>query len=132
MALELAQPLAVACHDAGAANIVLAWLAAYDLPCRAWMQGPAAKLWNDRFPGVPLVASLDEALDGAATLLSGTGWASTLEHDARRQARERGVHSVAVIDHWVNYTQRFEREREGQGENVWPDEFCVTDEYALA
>lgn len=128
MPLELVQPLAVACHDAGAANIVLAWLEALELPCRAWMQGPAAKLWNDKFEGVPLAASLHEALDGAATLLSGTGWASTLEHAARLEARQRGVHSIAVIDHWVNYLQRFERE----GETVWPDEFWVTDEYAYA
>jgi hypothetical protein len=120
--------LAVACHDAGAANIVLAWLAARDGPCRALMQGPAARLWAERFGSAPLAGSIDEALDGAAALLSGTGWASPIEHDARRQARARGVHSIAVLDHWVNYAQRFERD----GEVVWPDEFWVTDDYALA
>ena len=60
-------------------------------------------------------------------LISGTGWASDIEHQARRLARSRGVRSVAVIDHWVNYAERFVR----NGETVWPDEFWVTDEYAL-
>jgi hypothetical protein len=35
---------------------------------------------------------------------------------------------VAVIDHWVNYRERFAR----NGDEVLPDEIWVTDEYALA
>ncbi len=125
MLLELPSPLAVVCHDAGAANHVQAWLQADGdgTDCRVLVDGPAAQLWRQRHPPGRLVASTDEALDGAATLLSGTGWASDLEHDARRMARERGIRSIAVIDHWVNYAMRFER----QGRNVLPDEIWVTD-----
>ena len=124
----LASPLAVVCHDAGACNVILPWLAQPGLELRAFMQGPAEKLWRARHGLRPLCSSLEEALQGAAMLLSGTGWATSLEHDARRLAAARGLPSVAVIDHWVNYPDRFVRE----GRVQWPDEFWVTDDEALA
>jgi hypothetical protein len=126
--MGLAAPVAVVAHDAGAANIILAWLGAEGLAgCRPVMAGPAESLWKARFPAAPLLA-LDDALAGAATLLSGTGWASDLEHEARRRARAAGIRSVAVIDHWVNYRARFSR----NGAELLPDEIWVTDPYALA
>jgi hypothetical protein len=126
--MGLAEPVAIAAHDAGAANIILAWVAAEGLGgCRAVMAGPAAALWRARFGEAGLVANLEEAMAGAAALVSGTGWASDLEHEARRLARARGVWSVGVIDHWVNYRQRFER----GGELALPDVIWVTDEHAL-
>jgi len=135
MTPALQSPLAVVCHDAGACNVILPWLRRPDLSQRAVMDGPAARLYRSRFGAAAAVpdanapdAALEAALRGAAMLLSGTGWASDLEHRARRLARARGVFSVAVIDHWINYPMRFERD----GETVWPDEFWVTDERALA
>lgn len=125
---ELPTPLAVVCHDAGAANVILPWLQPRSFQVRAVMQGPATRLWRQRFGDAPLCASVDEALDGARLLLSGTGWATDLEHLARVQAHQRGVRSVAVIDHWVNYPGRFVRD----GVQQWPDEFWVTDSDALA
>ena len=99
---------AVVGHDAGAANILIAGLLETGRKeWRAFMRGPAE--------------------NGAELLVSGTGWATDIEHEARRLARGRGVQSVAIIDHWVNYEARFIR----KGETVWPDEFWVTDEYAL-
>ena len=124
---ELSPPIAVVCHDAGAANLMLAWLKAWGGPVRAYMQGPAKMLWQSAFPDTPICASLNEALSGAANLVSGTGWASKLEHEARMMAHAHGIHSVAVLDHWVNYPQRFER----NGQVQWPDELWVADEYAL-
>jgi hypothetical protein len=120
-------PIAVVCHDAGGANLILPWLD--DCPAiRAVMDGPARLAWRHRFAERPLAASLDEALAGSALLVSGTGWASDLEHRAREQARRAGVRSVAVLDHWVNYPQRFERD----GIRCLPDELWVTDPHAAA
>jgi hypothetical protein len=124
---EFRSPLAVVCHDAGACNVILPWLVRSGLQIRAVMQGPAAALFAARFPSLQTMA-LEEALDGAAMVLSGTGWASDLEHRARRLARARGIFSVAVIDHWINYEMRFER----FGEVVLPDEFWVSDLEARA
>lgn len=121
--------IAIVCHDSGAANILIAALLETGRKdWRAYMKGPAEKLWNEAFPGIELCRSIDSAMEGAELLVSGTGWASDIEHDARKLAKSNGVSSVAIIDHWVNYAERFVR----HGEIVWPDEFWVTDEYALA
>lgn len=123
---ELRSPIAVVAHDAGAANLLLAWLKVWGGPVRAYMAGPAAKLWVEAFPDRPMCVSLDDALDGASCLVTGTGWGSRLEHDARVRACTMSVHSVAVLDHWVNYPQRFERD----GQVQWPDEVWVADVWA--
>lgn len=125
--IDMPRPLAVVCHDAGAANLILAWLAAEQrADVRPVMAGPAERLWRKRFGEVPLW-ELEAALEGAAALLSGTGWASDLEHRARAIARQAGIRSTAVLDHWVNYPERFVR----ADETLWPDEFWVVDEDAL-
>ena len=133
--LDLSVPVAVVCHDAGAANIILAWMrahaATYPQAARDWrllLQGPAAKLWTERsVPLVHMCQNVNEALDGTDVLLSGTGWASDIEHESRRQATVRGIKTIAVIDHWVNYKERFVR----QEEIVLPNEIIVTDDHAF-
>ncbi len=125
---DLAKPTVIVCHDAGAANLIFGWLKAEGVKgVRAYMEGPAAALWHRVFSGQTTYDSLDEAMDGAQSLVSGTGWASSLEHHARVLAHSRGKYSVAVLDHWVNYTARFER----NGRVEWPDEVWVADAEAL-
>jgi hypothetical protein len=124
---DLAKPLVVVAHDAGAANLILAWLDPSDPP-RALMEGPARALWRTRMGDAPLCLHLDEAIEGAATLLSGTGWASDLEHNARVIAGDRQLRSIAVVDHWTNYQMRFVREDIER----YPDEIWVVDAAAFA
>ena len=125
---DFSSPLAVVCHDAGATNLILPWLDLDRLRVQAFVQGPAAALWLQHFGERGRVASLDAALAGARMLLSGTGWATDIEHDARVLATTRGIRSVAVIDHWTNYTARFVRD----GHRELPDEIWVADAEAFA
>lgn len=116
-------------HDAGAANHIFAWLRTnrrFDV-VTASLAGPAMTLWQQQH-GTCQQLELNDVLAGAKTLLSGTGWASSIEHDARRLARQFGVKSIAVIDHWTNFRERFLR----NGEEILPDEIWVSDEYAQA
>ncbi len=92
------------------------------------MRGPAEGLWKQAFPEAPLCNSIEIALEDAQSVITGTGWVSNIEHEARRMAKASAIPSVAVIDHWVNYAERFIRE----GECVWPDEFWVVDEQAMS
>ena len=111
---------AAVCHDAGAANVVIAGLLATGRDnWHACMRGPAENLWHAAYPQIASSNTLESTLEGAELLVTGTGWASDLEHEARRLARSRNLRSVAVIDHWVNYAARFIR----NGETLWPDEF---------
>jgi hypothetical protein len=123
---ELPRPLAVVAEAAGAANIILAWLARHPGEIRPYFTGPALAAWKRAFPSEPLLPSVESALSGAAALLSGTGW-SEVERNARSLARDRGTRSVAVVDHWVNYRERFVQD----GAFVAPDELWVTDDHAL-
>ena len=124
----LSERIAVACHDAGGANLIIGWLRRMPkLQVKPHLGGPAIALWQKAFPNAKNLP-LDEALAQSTRLLSGTGWGSSLEHEARAAARKRGIPSIAVLDHWVNYAERFER----NGETVYPGELWVTDKYALA
>lgn len=120
--IDLPTPLAVVCHDAGAANLIISWLRDYAVQPRACMEGPARILWENAFPETR-ARPLEEALNNAASLLSGTGWASDLEHEARRLARTKGIRIIAALDHWTNYRERFVR----GGELILPDELWVAD-----
>ena len=127
--VALPAPLAVVCHDAGATNLILGWLRATDTilpPLSVVAEGPARTLWQSQSPITPLT-TIDAALEGAGCLLSGTGWASELEHRARCHARTLGLPVLAVVDHWVNYRQRFVRD----GVECLPDMIWVGDGYAL-
>lgn len=121
-------PLGVVAHDAGAANHIIAWLKeCKNEKIHARMEGPAARLWEQSCGArARLNVTLSEAVSQSNMLLTGTGWGSALEHDARKLARSAGLKSIAVIDHWANYHARFVR----GGEEVLPDEIWVTDEYA--
>ena len=129
-------PVAVVCHDAGAANLVFAWLRDWAYSglleqheVRLVFQGPAQVAWQVQalaLPNMQLHTEIHTALAGAHCVLTGTGWASSLEHDARKLARLQHIPSIAVIDHWVNYQPRFER----AGEVVLPNTLWVSDPYA--
>lgn len=118
--------VAVVCHDAGAANLLAHWICGETVrSARCCMAGPALEIWSRRFPGFACL-SLEDACRNANLVITGTGWSSELEHDARRLARANGSWSIAVLDHWVNYRSRFER----RGTEVLPDEVWVSDEWA--
>ena len=119
-------PTAVIAHDAGAANLIISWIKSWHWPVYAFVDGPALKLWRYTFPNQMICQSIDEALSKSSSVVTGTGWASGLEHLARRKARKYGLPVAAAIDHWVNYKARFEWE----GEKIWPDEFWVADQWA--
>jgi hypothetical protein len=120
---DLPVPVAVCCHDVGGANLIAAWLAAEPVgELRLCAQGPAREIFASVLPQYA-PAPLEVALDGAACLLSGSGWGGDLEHDARVAARRNGIASLAVLDHWVNYRARFVR----NDTEALPDAFVVTD-----
>ena len=119
--------IALCAHDAGAANLLAAWLAPHLRKLRPCLDGPASSLFTSRL-GPQVQHSLESSVSGASLLISGTGWGSDLEHNARCLARRRGIPSVAVLDHWVNYRARFIR----GGEEVLPDQLWVADAEAQA
>lgn len=116
--------IAVCAHDAGAASHIAAWMSPISSKLRLCISGPAKVLFSKRLDkNCRQFLELDEALNGAKVLISGTGWESDLEHNARVMASNRGIPTIAVLDHWVNYRERFWR----KGQEHLPDVIWVSD-----
>ncbi len=125
---DLPSPVAVCCHDAGGANLVAAWVAGSpSQDFRICVEGPARTIFSTAVPG-QVTRPLPAVLDGAQSLLSSSGWGSDFEHQARIEAKRRGMPVLAVLDHWVNYRMRFIR---NDVESL-PDVLIVTDPEAAA
>ena len=119
----------VVAHDAGAAEHIAAWIE--DLPVErrpiVVAAGPASRVLGRVVERIAGPGELGASLRRGSVLVSGTGWQSDVEHHARLMAKEVGLPTIAVLDHWVNYEERFLR----AGQCVLPDELWVTDEFAF-
>jgi len=123
---KLNAPIAVVAHDAGAANHISAWFAGLmATSVHGSFAGPASAIFSQQCPWMA-TGLFNEHLSQCKTLISGTGWAGTFEHDARTLAKQMGCYSIAVIDHWTSYRERFVR----NNEETLPDEIWITDDYA--
>ena len=120
------KPLVIVAHDAGAANHILAWIEAGRLDvsnAEFLLDGPARKIFSKicKHPQESLRKKRYERV-----LIAGSGWSSDLEHEALKFAHKNNIYSISVVDHWVNYRERFTR----GNETVLPSEIWVTDEFA--
>lgn len=117
--------IAVVSHDAGGAEILSSYLKKYDLDFICVLEGPARKIFERKLGAVP-VSELEQAIRQSTSIFCGTSWQSDIELDAIKMARDLGKRSVAFLDHWINYRQRFSR----SGETCLPDEIWVGDAMA--
>ena len=122
--------LAIVAHDAGGAEILSSHVrregSAFQNGCVFVLAGPALAIFERKLGAIAGV-SLAEALPQVSTLLCGTGWQSDWELDAIEAAHRYGKKSIAFLDHWVNYRERFLR----NGQLHLPDEIWVGDAIAL-
>ena len=114
--------VAIVSHDAGGAEILSSWLSRAQRPASVVAVGPAESIFRRKCPQAEFL-SLDEALAKSTWVLCGTGWQSSFERQAIARGRALGKKTVAFLDHWVNYRERFD---EG-GRIVLPDEIWVGD-----
>lgn len=128
--MSATEQLAIVAHDAGGAEILSSHVrregAAFQAQCVFALAGPALGIFERKLGSIVSVP-LDEALSQASTLLCGTGWQSDWEVDAISAARRQAKKSVAFLDHWINYRERFVR----RGMLHLPDEIWVGDAIAL-
>ena len=117
--------LAIISHDAGGAEILSSYARQKNLECLFVLEGPALKIFKRKL-GTVETCSLEEAVRQSTSILCGTSWQSDIEVNAIKQARSLGKRSVAFLDHWVNYRERFTR----SGETCLPDEIWVGDAMA--
>jgi hypothetical protein len=119
--------IGVVAHDAGGAEMISSYLRRNGLPFRTHLEGAARGVFKRKFGTLDDV-SLQTLVDTSEWLLCGTSFLSPLEWSALKVARQAGKRTVTVIDHWVNYRQRFLRNDEWH----FPNEIWVGDEVALS
>lgn len=117
--------IAVIAHDAGGAEILSSYIRRQGLDCCFVLEGPARKIFERKL-GLIETHPLEEAIHRSSSILCGTSWQSDIEFNAIKLARLLGKPSVAYLDHWVNYRNRFVR----SGETILPDEIWVGDAMA--
>lgn len=117
--------IGVVAHDAGGAEIISSHIRRQGLSCSFCLEGAASGVIARKLGQVPSLP-LEALIDQCEWLLCGTSFLSDLEWRAIGLARAAGKRCVVVLDHWVNYRQRFTR----HGEWHWPDEVWVGDETA--
>ena len=114
--------IAIISHDAGGAELLSSYLQKNNLDVLYVLEGPARKIFERKLGNIEL-SSLEDAIHKSTSILCGTSWQSDIEFNAIKLARTLGKRSVAFLDHWVNYRERFVRGRE----TVIPDEIWVGD-----
>ena len=97
----------VACHDAGAAQMILDNTSEGLLrDCVLALRGPATRIFSD-YDSIDVDGPLlDPGIDNVVT---GTGWQDTLEFNALHEASLSSTPSVALVDRATNFDLRFSR-----------------------
>lgn len=119
--------ICVVSHDAGGAEVLASYVAQQGLECSFVLAGPAVSVFERRLGRLPL-SSLEGAIVDCDWLLCGTSWQSDLEWTAIGMGRQKAKRTVAFLDHWVHYRERFIR----RGIEQLPDEIWVGDSLAEA
>jgi hypothetical protein len=117
--------IGVVAHDAGGAEIISSYIRRHGLNCAFCLEGAAVGVVARKLGEVETLP-LEDLVAQSDWLLCGTSFLSDLEWRSIGLARKAGKRCVVVLDHWVNYRQRFTR----HGEWHWPDEVWVGDETA--
>lgn len=138
--------LITAC-DAGSANVLSAALPGWRGDFTLWTQGVASRKLAGT--GIPFEAFPDDAdpfelmrtdamrdrLAAFGAVLAGTSWGRTLDKAVVLAARDRGLPTAALIEHWTLYRERFSTVEEGRivkADVYMTDQIWLMDDVARA
>jgi RimJ/RimL family protein N-acetyltransferase len=115
--------IGVAAHDAGGAEQI-SWLVR-NLPHRilAFVRGPAKRIFINSGVTFSNAEQLSNIME-CDLVVTGSGWMSHLERAAINEAKLKGIPCITILDHWVNYLERF-------GSDTHPQIIAVTNSVAL-
>jgi hypothetical protein len=123
--LQECQNLVFCSHDAGGAELLSSFIVANNLLGKFLVSGPATKVFQSKNL-LSEVNQLTFLQADASIILSSTG-TTDFEYSNMLAGSKNGAKVIALLDHWVNYTGRFER----RGRKIESDLILVVDEYAF-
>ena len=118
--------IGIVAHDAGGAEIISSYISKENLDCGFFIEGPAKNVFERKIKNIKTF-SLEELVSLSDSIICGSSFLSDLEWRAIGLAKNKKKRSVVVLDHWINYRERFFR----HGEWRWPNEVWVGDRIAL-
>lgn len=117
--------IGVIANDAGGANALNGLLLQMNAQKYFLVEGPAAKIF--KIEGIDHRVLDNSGLQNIDTLFTSTSSINKSYLQFIKSAKLKGVKTVAVLDHWVNYIERFVDEN---GLLILPDEIVCLDEYS--
>jgi len=121
--VELEGLVLVVSHDAGGAEILSSMLVKKKINYLLCLEGPAVNIFSRKLDSIN-ICKLEESIERADTIITGTSWASDLEYRAIVLAKKRNKKVISFLDNWKNYRERFS----WHGPEVLPNEIWVGDE----
>ncbi len=117
----------IVAHDAGGANILAHLVDTFHGEVYFALSGPAGEIFLERFGEEVVLNKTLESLHSVSAVVTGTSEKSDFEWQMIQEALSIGKPVYAVLDHWINYAQRFVRD----GIALYPTEIWVADKYAF-
>ncbi len=118
--------IAIVSHDAGGAEVLSSWLKSQEFEYITVIEGPAIPIYQKK--GISYKGhNLSEAIVESDIVITSTSWQSELEKEAIHLAKKNNKYVISILDHWVNYIERFKF----RGKLELPNQIWVTDKYAL-
>ena len=134
--------IAAFCNDAAPSNNLLSIVKKYETEFTwyffAYKNSPAFRIFQDAGLHVRELhekSNIEDLLKNISTdiVIVGTSWQNRTHLEFIKKARELHTPSIALLEHWVNYRERFGYPQEGWQENI-ADFVTLNDEvgYAIA
>lgn len=115
----------VCAFDPGGANVLAPLIKNLNIEAQFSVKGQAADIFRAYFGNIE-DKNHSNLLTDTEVLITSTGWQSAHEFEMMKEALNLGIEVIAVLDHWVNYLDRFTR----HGEIVLPTYFLAFDDLA--
>ena len=117
--------IGIVAHDAGGANILTSYCRRKPDNYRYLLQGPAKAIFEKTL-SIESEDNFGRFVSECHSFICGTSGKSDLERSIFAQARILNKETTAILDHWINYRERFLL----NGKLVLPNNLITVDSYA--
>ena len=117
--------IGIVAHDAGGANILSSYCRRKPDNYRYLLQGPAKAIFEKTL-SIESEDNFGRIVSECNSFICGTSGKSDLERSIFAQARILNKETTAILDHWINYRERFLL----NGKLVLPNNLITVDSYA--
>lgn len=119
--------IGICCHDAGGADLLARYIKTHPDDYLFCLDGPATDIFKHHVDHNLKLVNTDLLLEQASSFICGSSWQSDIELKLIQQAKRLTKPTTVMLDHWVNFNERFIRENEA----TYPDQIWVTNNQAL-